>query len=465
MAQLGKSSHQSLAEVGGTVVGLLTDLGVIGKKAGGIVSAIIELLDVIQKQGFAKFVGNVLGNVAGAVGSVFHDIGSVFGLDLFGMGSERRRQQNYQNTVNKYEELKDIWQELIDKKKEYLNMSWGKEAAGTQVEIDRLYQSLIKGTRAEADALLNTKVKHHAASHGLGTWENTFWSNGGNYKKHAPSNPAFWQSLTNELRGQGYMTDYNGNQLNIIAVEDFFNLTKEELEYIKIHYAELWATQNSNVKKYLEAYIDNLSAAENATQDRIDAIVGSISDLTDTLGNLAKKSQSSLLDVKNSFADTFNAQIWKSLTEKGSDFYEQMERYQKGWQQAISDDTVTDDEKKSLYNAYLSAYQGVKGKYDALAMPVNDASSLTNMTTGITEDTANLIASYVNAIRADESVSLKYLRQYVEELYPMGNNLLAQQVALQKSIEANTRRNADAAQNIENILDAATKGTKKISIK
>ena len=89
---------------------------------------------------------------------------------------------------------------------------------------------------------------------------------------------------------------------------------------------------------------------------------------------------------------------------------------------------------------------------------------------GITEQTADILASYLNTIRADVSV-LRQLQSGKAADYMDSMSLMAQsQVQYQSQIAANTLRNAEAAEKIvtsnEEILylfKAVTNDTKTVS--
>lgn len=71
---------------------------------------------------------------------------------------------------------------------------------------------------------------------------------------------------------------------------------------------------------------------------------------------------------------------------------------------------------------------------------------------GVTEDTANLLASYLNAMRADLSNQKIYLQKIIDAIIPMSNNF-ALQVAELKKIEANTYRTANNTEKNVEVLN------------
>lgn len=80
---------------------------------------------------------------------------------------------------------------------------------------------------------------------------------------------------------------------------------------------------------------------------------------------------------------------------------------------------------------------------------------------GLTEETGSLLASYINAIRADVSISRGYLQALLEVNIPQMNAVAESQlrqlysiVEQSKLIEENTRANTVAAESIRRSLDS-----------
>ena len=98
----------------------------------------------------------------------------------------------------------------------------------------------------------------------------------------------------------------------------------------------------------------------------------------------------------------------------------------------------------------------------------NGTLSVSNSIKSITEDTGDILASYLNQCRADLSV----VRNLHERYYPQFSEIGNAQIIQMKAIAQNTLRNAEAAERIEvavNSLDsnmrAVINGTKSFNIK
>ena len=83
----------------------------------------------------------------------------------------------------------------------------------------------------------------------------------------------------------------------------------------------------------------------------------------------------------------------------------------------------------------------------------------------ITEDTADLLASYVNAIRADVSVIRIDWDKTVNDLLPKMNVIASAQLSQLTQIAANTGRNAEIVEDIYDILKGNVNGTNKFAVK
>ena len=91
---------------------------------------------------------------------------------------------------------------------------------------------------------------------------------------------------------------------------------------------------------------------------------------------------------------------------------------------------------------------------------------------GITEDTADLLASYVNAIRADVAMSRESWDRLLNDALPNISIVSEAQLTAQRQIAENTLRNAVAAEailksneNIFRLLSQATNGATRFYIK
>lgn len=84
---------------------------------------------------------------------------------------------------------------------------------------------------------------------------------------------------------------------------------------------------------------------------------------------------------------------------------------------------------------------------------------------GVTEDTADLLASYINAIRADVSAKRVLMEKFVGEDVPKMSYLAEAQLQQLQLVVRNTQRNADAAESIYELVNRVIdKGSNKLKV-
>ncbi len=137
------------------------------------------------------------------------------------------------------------------------------------------------------------------------------------------------------------------------------------------------------------------------------------------------------------------------------------------------DETDMGDFADKLYEVGENVVPQLTGIFDALKekgldLRENGSSSTTNSIKGITEETADLLASYLNAIRLDVSVIREMQGKFLPEMSEISKSQLTQL----NLIARNTLRNADAAERIEKIFieyndnfNRVINGTKSLKMK
>ena len=137
------------------------------------------------------------------------------------------------------------------------------------------------------------------------------------------------------------------------------------------------------------------------------------------------------------------------------------------------DETDMDKFAKQLYEVGEKVTPQITGLFDAMKnngfdMRENGSSSATNSVKSITEETADLLASYVNSIRLDLSVVREMQGKFLPEMSEIAKSQLTQL----NLIAQNTLRNADAAERIDktvselnNNFNRVINGTKSLKMK
>lgn len=145
-------ARSDLSQLGNSIGTLIDAFSDADSKIGGIVGSIIGVLEQLGDQGISGFVGGILENVSNLVGHMWDTIGSFFGVKGLGGIFYGADYSEYENMKSQYETLSDIWDELIDKKQQYIDISYGEEAEKAYQESVNLLNQKMQQAYALAEA-------------------------------------------------------------------------------------------------------------------------------------------------------------------------------------------------------------------------------------------------------------------------------------------------------------------------
>lgn len=135
--------------------------------------------------------------------------------------------------------------------------------------------------------------------------------------------------------------------------------------------------------------------------------------------------------------------------------------------ESIADYLMGVSEKTDDYYSMLDKLNNYMEKKYGISMKEEEEDSGSGLSKGIqnvTENTANLLASYINAIRADVSVKREYVRRLVEELFPAYNVIAQAQLQQLTMIQINTAKNVEFVEEIRDILHRNINGVNKFNV-
>ena len=133
--------------------------------------------------------------------------------------------------------------------------------------------------------------------------------------------------------------------------------------------------------------------------------------------------------------------------------------------ESIADYLMGVSEKTDDYYSMLDKLNNYMEKKYGISMKEEESGSgLSKGIQNVTENTANLLASYINAIRADVSIKREYVRRLVEELFPAYNVIAQAQLKQLTMIQINTAKNVEFVEEIRDILHRNINGVNKFNI-
>jgi len=417
-----------------TVVGKLT--GSIAGLSGGVSSAVQSAMS-----------GDVFGALNGLYDGFFN-----FGSAIFG-GADY---SSYNKMKEEYESLISVWDVLIDRKNEYIDTAYTEEINQTKEEIEALTANEIKAYQTLGKERLNSGAS--TGSHSIGVRIREGMSGEG------------WEELREWASGQDDTTLYskvaNGRMTGL------FDLSVEQLKSLQETAPTFWAKLDNDVREYLEKII----AAGDALEDSLDKVKEKLTGTTaDEIADSFASALDSMDDQTKTFADNFTKTLRNAIIQAYVNSTAVKNKIQKWYDMAAEymsnedkqgDSEITDWEKNDLLNnpeyGWNTIADGMSNFQDTLksigAYADQTSGSLSGGIKSITEETADLLASYVNAIRADVAFIRGWYVEHFADNSQMQDVVTTISVAVAQ-IQVNTRRNADIAEDINALLNSVTKTT------
>ena len=295
LTQAANSIGQKGMEVvnaGNDVVGMLENFGVkvpeaISKTLDGIGQVMSGLERIDLTKPFSAITGAV--SVLAGVGN------TIAGLFGFG-GADYSR---YNEMVDEYNKLNEIWDELIDKKKEYIDMSYGPEAAKAGDEAIEIAKKSIESYKLLGKERLQSGAS--AGSHSIGV------------RVRNSMSQELWDQWDEFAKSIGQNPDAIGGRLT-----GLFDLTAEQLEKLKEEAPGFWSKLDGDVQNYLnkiiegEERIEDIQKAvqEQLTQTSFDSLFDSF---IDTLMDMDASSK----DFADNFGEYMRKAVFTQMFAKG----------------------------------------------------------------------------------------------------------------------------------------------------
>ena len=371
---------------------------------------------------------------------------------------------SYNKAKAEYDNLTSIWDSLISKKTEYMNIHWGTEATEASKEAQEMLKAEIEQTKVIAQKRLNSGASAGSHSIKYRMWKGSYKYNGQN-----------WRDVAGDISSK-YGVQFNG-------MEDMLNMNADTLSKIKKDYTGLWANMDSDFRDYLEKLIQYGEKADDMVEAITEKLTGNkFSDLVSSWGDAMSTMANGYEDLVDGFEGKLKNVILNSMIE--NIYGDKIKALLKKTQGYAENDDKIKDSSGNVISEYTGAeYADVNKNTEELSKQIeatrdylkktygwsdNSSSSSRNSVKGITEEEADLGLSYLNAIRLDCSVIRAEQAKYYQEMSEIAKSQLTQLNAIAR----NTLRNADAAERIESIFveyndnfNRVLNGTKSLKMK
>ena len=370
----------------------------------------------------------------------------------------------YNKAKAQYENLASIWDSLISKKTEYMNIHWGTEVTEASKEAQEMLKAEIEQTRIIAQKRLASGTSAGSHSIGYRMWKGSYGYEGKN-----------WRDVAGQISSK-YGVQFNG-------MEDLLNMDADTLSKIKKEHIGLWSSMDSDFRDYLEKLIEYGEKADDMIESLTEKLTGNkFSDLVSSWGDAMSTMANSSDNLVDHFEENLKKTILNSMIENiyGDKIKALLKKTQS---YAENNDKIKDSNGNVVSEYTASEYADIKGSTDDLAKQIeatreylrktygwsdSTSSSSRNSVKSITEETGDLIASYLNSIRLDVSV----LRDISNKYYSGMSDIAKSQLTQLNMIAQYTQRNAEAAEKIETTVyelnsnfNRVINGTKQVHVK
>lgn len=297
MSNMGKDVSNMLEKFGVTMpegLGTMFDgIGEIGSAFDGFdLTKIGSFLDI--------------GNYVHAITGVFSGIADVFtGMFkmIFGKSDSLKA---YENERKHYEKLSGIWSDLIEKKKQYIEMSFGDGAKEAIKEVEALYKAEEKSLQTLATKYLQVR---NTGAHSYG------------YR------------IDRDLGTKGLQAMSQAAGVQINSVSDLTNLSYDQLVAVKgADNGEYWAKLPVEMQDYLDKLIECKKATQDFQEDMKEKMTGiKFDDMYSNFMSVLEDMNSGADDFVNSVKDKMRKALIDNTLGKEVEAWtkDYTERYQK----------------------------------------------------------------------------------------------------------------------------------------
>ncbi|WP_303575863.1 tape measure protein [Bacteroides caecimuris] len=455
IGRLGESAAESADLVGNFAGQMSSMFDALGNEGmadmmGNVQDAMSSISNI--GQGFAK--GGIVGGIAAAAGEAVNWIGKI------AQAHDEKLDKAIEKSKLRVQQLQYIYEQIDGILERFLGS--GTELKLVDAENDRTRLNQLnnqigairnKGKINIFDLMSLQKYKQEAEKLQKRV---SAYDEGGAYGYQR----ALMQKQLSELEKQR-QAEIDKKETDDSKVADYENQIAEMKQQIK-DFAEETAKSlyGINLKDWASQLGDALYEAWQKGEDGAEAFKNKVADIMGDVMN-------SILKI--SILEPAMQQLQKMLFgEDGmSGYFGKDFSLDEKELESIADYLMGVSEKTDDYYSMLDKLNNYMEKKYGISMKEEEEDSGSGLSKGIqnvTENTANLLASYINAIRADVSVKREYVRRLVEELFPAYNVIAQAQLQQLTMIQINTAKNVEFVEEIRDILHRNINGVNKFNI-
>lgn len=455
IGRLGEIAAESADLVGNFAGQMSSMFGALGN--GGMADMMGNVQDAISSisnigQGFAK--GGIVGGIAAAAGEAVNWIGKI------AQAHDEKLNKSIEKSKLRAQQLQYTYEQIDGILERFLGSGTELKLADAENDRTRLNQLNNQIGAIRNKGKINTSdlksLQKYKKEAGKLQKRVSAYDEGGAYGYQR----ALMQEQVSELEKQR-QAEIDKKKTDDSKVADYEKQIAEMKQQIK-DFAEETAESlyGINLKEWASQLGDALYEAWQKGEDGAEAFKNKVADIMGDVMN-------SILKI--GILEPAMEQLQKMLFGEdgmGGYFGKDFSLDEKELE-SVADYLMGVSEKTDDYYSMLDKLNNYMEKKYGISMKEEEEDSGSGLSKGIqnvTENTANLLASYINAIRADVSVKREYVRRLVEELFPAYNVIAQAQLQQLTMIQINTAKNVEFVEEIRDILHRNINGVNKFNI-
>ena len=365
-------------------------VGLIGEKAGGIIGAILSIMDMLGDKpveffdnlfdGLSRCIEAIIAHIPEIVASVVKGAGSIVGSVFTGLGSSvagifggGEDWSAYDEALDKWGGVLDHWEDNVKYERELMEKAYGVKAIQASKDTVEAARKAAQAAEEIYKGWAGSGAGWFSHSNGYNVNEDVNWELLLNYS----------EELFNKIGATAVSFNNFGREISFVNgdVSNLFNLSWEELEKLKNEAPQFWASIHDTAREYLEQYIEACKDAEEAQEALKEKLTGKtregiFDEFLDSLYDLADGSKTVFEDIANNWQKMVNrmainnlvaSKFQDSLSEWYDKLYELQQRKldsDRGDRYGRNPDRLTNEayqkELEELYNEYLGYFNSAE---------------------------------------------------------------------------------------------------------
>jgi hypothetical protein len=396
-----------------------TFIATMASAAGNLIATIEGVTDAASAAGTAMSALEKASVVLTAISAGFQLIQGAFSLFNFGPDYSE-----YEELKQQYEAINDIWDNLIDKKKEYIDISYGQEVRQTEQEIIDLVNKQTESYKELARARLNSGGSGTTRTIGRRIWRDMS-AEGWAQAREALGNDVWKNEWQNEANRMMWLTDLSADQLRTLRDEASI----------------FWTQLDGDVQNYLNSIIEGEEKIEDArkkAQEQRTQI---------SFDSMYDNFISTLMDMDASakdFSEDFSQYLMKAvLTAKvGTLLSDQLEGWYAAFDEAMKDGVLTEDETEKLREWWDEIVKSGLEMRDTIAQAtgVENISSQTATSRGFqvqSQDTGSEFNGRFTDIQGKVTDIRGYVMTETQSIIGLISSITSIQIAVIRNVQIN----------------------------